>query len=239
MNLLERLVVVLVRTEGPLNLGSVARLCGNFGCSLRLVNPLTDAGLRDAIKMAHPSEELLRLAPVYPSVSAALHDVTLAVATSSKMADAIVREPLSVEAAGRLLPAVGEKLALVFGNERDGLSVEEGDACPRVIRLPTPGPTESFNLSHAVAVTLTLFAAAAAGPMLPEADRRAHQEARAQLQQHLSRELEAAGFFKGKAAARDGFQPRLRELIDKMDVSTRDLQLLSDLVTALRQHPRP
>ena len=34
------LVVVLVEPAGPLNVGSVARLCANFGvASLRLVNP--------------------------------------------------------------------------------------------------------------------------------------------------------------------------------------------------------
>lgn len=236
MNALERLVVVLVRTEGPLNLGSVARLCGNFGCSLRLVNPLTDAGLRDAIKMAHPSEELLRLAPVFSDLGAALSDVSLAIATSSKMADAIAGPPLNVNRAGLLLPAAQEKVALVFGNERDGLSVEEGAHCPRVIRLPTPGPTESFNLSHSVAVTLTLFAAAAAEKaQTPEAQFRAAGASRASLQHLLSTELERHGFFKGKTAAKTGFQPRLQELIDKMDLSERDVELMHDLIRALAQ----
>lgn len=230
MNLLERLVVVLVRSEGPLNVGSVARLCGNFGCTLRLVEPLTDVSLRDAVMMAHPSEALLANAPRFATLKEALADVALAVATSSKLADAATAPWLSVSRARVLLPQAQEKLALVFGNERTGLAVDEAALCPRVVRLPTPGPTESFNLSHSVAVTLTLFHAATENPAL---DFRASKPSRDALVQLISQQLEARGFFKAGARARDSFQPRLQELADKMDLSERDLVLLQDVLRVL------
>lgn len=229
MDFFQRLVVVLVRTEGPLNLGSVARLCGNFGCELRLVAPGTEVNQPDAMKMAHPSQELLASAPVFASLHEALADVSLAVATSSKLTEATARPWLTAESARRLVPPKGEKLALVFGNERTGLSVHEAQLCPRVVRLPTPGPTESLNLSHAVAVTLTLFAAAPDEPT----DLRAAQPSRQALKELLTERLDARGFFKGGATARERFQPRLQELLDKMDVSERDLELLRDLVLVL------
>lgn len=230
MNLLERLVVVLVRPEGPLNVGSVARLCGNFGCALRLVAPLTDLEVREAVMMAHPSETLLANAPRFSTLKAALADVALAVATSSKLADAATAPWLSVSRARLLLPNAQEKLALVFGNERTGLSVDEAALCPRVVRLPTPGPTESLNLSHSVAVMLTLFNAAAERG---ELDFRASKPARDALVKLLSEQLEARGFFKGGARARESFQPRLQELADKMDLSERDLVLLQDVLRVL------
>lgn len=232
---LTSLVVVLVRPEGPLNVGSVARLCGNFGCALRLVRPLTDVSQHDAMKMAHPSQRLLEQAPVFETLAAALADVSLAVATSSKLADATAAPWLSVERAKLLLPTTGARLALVFGNERTGLSVDEAAQCPRVVRLPTPGPTDSLNLSHAVAVALTLFAEAASDSSL---EPRAGAEARAALKQLLSEQLDARGFFKGGHRAREGFQPRLQELLDKMDLSERDLTLLRDLLLVLSA-PRP
>jgi tRNA/rRNA methyltransferase len=232
MNLLERLVVVLVRSEGPLNVGSVARLCGNFGCSLRLVNPLIDRSTRDAIKMAHPSEQLLEDAPVFTTLREALADVSLAVATSSKLYDAVDTPWLSVARARLLIPSTEEKIALVFGNERTGLSVDEGRLCPRVVRLPTPGPTESLNLSHSVAVTLTLFAAAADGTDV-NAEFRASKPSRDALVTMISRQLEARGFFKGGPKSRNSFMPRIQELADKMDLSERDLVLLQDVLLVL------
>lgn len=230
MNLLERLVVVLVRSEGPLNVGSVARLCGNFGCSLRLVEPLMDRSIPDCIKMAHPSEALLAAAPVFGTLQDALADVSLAVATSSKISEAATAPWLSVSRARLLIPQAGEKVALVFGNERTGLATEEAALCPRVVRLPTPGPTESLNLSHSVAVMLTLFSAAAEGA---GDDFRASKPSRDALVQLLSRQLDARGFFKGGARARESFQPRLQELADKMDLSERDLVLLQDVLLVL------
>ena len=230
MNLLERLVVVLVRSEGPLNVGSVARLCGNFGCALRLVAPLTPVDVRDAIKMAHPSEALLASAPVFKTLREALADVSLAVATSSKLVDAAAAPWLSVSRARLLLPSAEERVALVFGNERTGLSTDEAALCPRIVRLPTPGPTESFNLSHSVAVMLTLFSAAADGAA---DDFRASKVSRDALVAMLSQQLEARGFFKGGARARDSFQPRLQELADKMDLSERDLVLLQDVLLVI------
>lgn len=236
MNVLERLVVVLVRPEGPLNVGSVARLCGNFGCSLRLVQPLISVHQSDAMKMAHPSQVLLEQAPVFATMRDALADVSLAMATSSKLAEATAAPWLSVERASLLLPPARERLALVFGNERTGLSVDEAALCPRVVRLPTPGPTESLNLSHAVAVTLTLFAAASE---VKQDEGRAEQRARQALKALLTEQLDARGFFKGGARAREGFQPRLQELLDKMDLTERDLVLLTDLVRVLSDTRAP
>lgn len=230
MNALERVVIVLVRPEGPLNIGSVARLCGNFGCALRLVAPIADPTTRDAVKMAHPSEALLAAAPVFATVPDALADVSLAIATSAKITLAVDAPWLSVARARLLLPAPGERIAIVFGNERTGLSGEEAAHCPRVVRLPTPGGSESMNLSHAVAVTLTLFNAATEGD---DATFRASQPAREALRRDLDARLEAAGFFRGDPARRDAFAPRIQELTDKMDLSERDLVLLQDVLRVL------
>jgi len=226
---LQRFVVVLVRPEGPLNVGSVARLCGNFGCALRLVQPIADRDSSDAMKLAHPQQTFLAQAPVFSSVQDALSDVSLAIATSSKLLDAVETPVLSVARAKLMLPGPTERVALVFGNERTGLSVDEGEACQRVVRLPTPGSVDSLNLSHAVAVTLTLFASALHGAL----EFRASQTSRSELRALITKQLDARGFFKGGERARESFRPRLEELTDKMDLSERDVALLSDVLRVI------
>lgn len=226
----ERLVVVLVRTEGPLNLGSVARLCGNYGCALRLVDVAADASCREAVMMAHPSEALLEGAARFATLAEALTDVELAVGTSSKIVEARDGPPLTVERARLLLPGPGAKVALVFGNERLGLKLDEAERCHRVLRLHTPGPEPSLNLSHAVAVTLQLFALAAldAAP-----DTRAPPGDREQLLAEWLQALDAAGYFRVQAPG--DFEPRLREIVDKMDVSARDVELMGGMLRVLRR----
>lgn len=55
--------VILVEPSGPLNLGSVARLCENFGVKeLRLVAPHCDPNDQDAKRMAVKGRKLLETA---------------------------------------------------------------------------------------------------------------------------------------------------------------------------------
>ncbi len=48
----------------------------------------------------------------------------------------------------------GDRLALVFGNERDGLSPEFAGRCDGCFRIPMLGFSVSFNISVAVGFTL-------------------------------------------------------------------------------------
>jgi tRNA C32,U32 (ribose-2'-O)-methylase TrmJ len=82
---LRGLVVVLVRPDGPHNVGGVARLCGNFGASLRLVAPQCDHTQTEAMRMAHPCQAELQAAPVWPELGPALADVAFSLATSGKL----------------------------------------------------------------------------------------------------------------------------------------------------------
>jgi tRNA/rRNA methyltransferase len=238
------IVVVLVRPEGPQNVGSVARLCGNFGATLRLVSPLCDTTCRDALKMAHPREDELLHAARFNDVDAALADVALSVGTSGKISDAITAPAWSTRAARLVWPAPGEKTALVFGNERTGLAKTEAARCTRLVRLPTPGPVDSFNLASAVAVMLTLLHAAVdvagAGAVAdeeedaaPVVEHRASVTARGALRDAWSDALASAGFY--RATTREQFAPRLVELLDKMDISERDAALLRDMFVRLRR----
>jgi tRNA (cytidine32/uridine32-2'-O)-methyltransferase len=225
---LDGIVVVLVGTDGSENAGSVARLCGNFGASLRFVDVHADLACKNAWKMAHPCEALLDEAPRHATLADAVVDCGLVVATSGKIAAAMDREPLDVARAARFLPAPGERTAIVFGNERTGLSIGDAARCHRVLRLPTPGPVDSFNLASSVAVTLTLLAEAARASA---AAARATSTSFLALRGTLEEALERRGFYKGRGPA--GFRPRLDELLGKMDLSARDVALLADLVTAL------
>jgi tRNA/rRNA methyltransferase len=227
---LGELVVVVVRPEGPQNVGGIARLCGNFGATLRLVAPLCDTTCRDALKMAHPCEDALLAAPRFDDVDAALADVSLSIGTSGKIGRAMQAPPLDVARARLLLPPTAERHALVFGNERTGLAKEEAERCTRLVRLPTPGPVDSLNVCSAVAVALTLFAAAREGD---DVTARASRAARDTLRTAWSAALADAGFYRSTTA--EAFAPRLVELLDKMDLSERDTALLADMFSLLRR----
>lgn len=155
------LVVVLVEPAGPLNVGSVARLCANFGVAeLRLVAPRCDPTGEEARRMAVHGAGMLERARLFPTLAAALADCRRVVASSGRCSGeplplhdpatalAWLRQPAS-SAATALSP-----LALVFGREDHGLSNEELLQAGRLLCIDTAGSYGSLNLAQAAAIVL-------------------------------------------------------------------------------------
>ena len=77
--------VVLVASQGGLNVGSVARVMANFGFSdLRLVSPEIDHLGDDARRMAVKASMILESARIYPDLPSALADCHLALGTTRR-----------------------------------------------------------------------------------------------------------------------------------------------------------
>lgn len=83
-------------------------------------------------------------------------------------------ELVGAHAEGELAPAdlaSIPRLALVLGNERDGISEELSRACSRRVKVPMRGFSESLNVSVTAAILLAFATTNRTGD-LPEADRR-------------------------------------------------------------------
>ncbi len=153
------LAVVLVEPAGPLNVGSVARLCANFSVDeLRLVAPRCDHLGDEARLMAVHGEALLEQAQLFPTLEAALADCRRVVATSGRIEEEALPLNGPAEALSWLqaseTDASSAPAALVFGREDRGLSNAELLQAGRILRLETSEAYASMNLSHAVAVCL-------------------------------------------------------------------------------------
>ena len=151
------LAVVLVEPAGPLNIGSVARLCANFGVEdLRLVAPRCDPSGQDAQRMAVHGGQVLSRARRFLTLPEALADCQRVVASCGR----IDHGEIPLQAPEQVMPWVQQGLessaqvALVFGREDRGLSNEELLLSQRVVRLHSTEAYPSLNLSHAVAVVL-------------------------------------------------------------------------------------
>jgi tRNA/rRNA methyltransferase len=157
-----RIQLVLVEPAGPLNIGSVARLCANFGIEgLRLVAPRCDPLGAEARRMAVHGEALLEAASLFPSLEDALADCRRVVACSGRLEGAPLPLQPPADALGWLLqeqrpPSLAPQspLALVFGREDRGLSNDELLRAGRLLTLSTDPAYTSLNLSHAVALVL-------------------------------------------------------------------------------------
>lgn len=157
------LALVLVEPAGPLNVGSVARLCANFAVrDLRLVAPRCDHLGEEARRMAVHGGALLEAARVYPDLAAAIADRTRVVAANGRVDSQAVPIEGPAQAIPWLLghptgPGPARRTsagALVFGREDRGLSTDELLQAGRILQIGTDAGYPSLNLSHAVAITL-------------------------------------------------------------------------------------
>jgi len=151
-------VVVLVEPAGPLNVGSVARLCANFQIdALRLINPRCDHLGQEARLMAVHAAAMLEGATVFSSLAGALADCRRVVATSGRHdGEPLPLLPPSEALAWLVEPSEtnNSPVAVVFGREDRGLSNDEMLQAGRLLSLGTGPAYGSLNLSHAAAVVL-------------------------------------------------------------------------------------
>ena len=155
----QTLIVILVEPAGPINVGSVARLCENFKVhELRLVSPKCDYLAHESIKMAVKGVKILEKSKVYEDLNSALSDCTRIIATCGRKEHGEIplysnKDALSWSRRSERK----ETIALVFGREDRGLSNEELLKANKVISLNTSKDYPSLNLSHAVAIVLHQF----------------------------------------------------------------------------------
>ncbi len=150
------LTVVLVEPAGPLNVGSVARLCENFGVKeLRIVAPRCDIHSPEALKMAVKGKDLLIRAPKFRSLPDAIADCRVVIATCGRVEHGQIPLNSPTEISKWLTEiSYTHQIALVFGREDRGLTNSELLLAQRVLTLHSKQTCPSLNLSHAVAIVL-------------------------------------------------------------------------------------
>ena len=153
MTSLDHLTIVLVETQSAGNIGSVARAMKNLGLSrLVLVDPQT-ALTEEARHLACGADDVLDNAQRAETLPEALAPFHLSVGTSSRSVEWIPTVLLPSELAQRLTEfSSDQRVALVFGPERTGLTNEHLQHCQWLMTIPTNPEFDSMNLAHAVAI---------------------------------------------------------------------------------------
>jgi len=168
----------------------------------------------------------------------------------------MIKEVITPEEAGhdmRRRIARGEKVAVLFGRERWGLSNDEVSLADVIVTAPVNPAFASINIAQAVllvgyewykdqAETLgqqTPELPALDGPGLQTPDTRpATKEEFFGFLDHLERELDAAGFFKTEDK-KPGMLRNIRNLFARAELTEQEVRSLRGIVASLtRAHER-
>ncbi|MEN9810458.1 MAG: hypothetical protein RLZZ488_2025 [Pseudomonadota bacterium] len=149
-----KLRLVIVSPMHATNIGSIARLAGNFAVQdVTIVAPRCDVHSSEARALATVhAVGLLEGFKVVPNLRDALQGSGYAVGFSRRTGD--MRRPDLGWSDLPLLTSRHEGVDLVFGPEDTGLSQDDLTLCSAICTLPTHPAVPSLNLSQAVAVVL-------------------------------------------------------------------------------------
>jgi tRNA/rRNA methyltransferase len=155
-HIFENIHVVLVEPANPGNIGSTVRAMKNMGIhNLRLVNPVE---YRDAVeqkKMGYRSQEIIETSREFAALSDALADISLVFLATTREGKWKQDFLLPGNAADIALErAKKEKVAIVFGREDSGVTVDESQLANYFVVIPTAVSYPSLNLSQAVLLVL-------------------------------------------------------------------------------------
>jgi tRNA/rRNA methyltransferase len=234
-------VVVLVEPQLAENIGAVARAMGNFALSeLRLVKPRDGWPNPGANRTASGADRILEEAKLYDTLADAVADCTFVVAATARQHDQI-KEVVGPERAARdLFPHVeaGNKAALVFGRERNGLEVHEVGLADKILTMPVNPAFASLNLAQAVIICAYEFYKFASGNALPFATPNfSPPAAKGKFEAFFATvvtELERHEFFR-PPEKRENMIVNLRNIFLRLQPTEQDMQTLHGVVRTLAQ----
>ena len=157
---LNNIVIVLDHPDESRNIGAACRAMANNDISeLRIVGNKADYDIEHIHVLAIHAGPIFDKANFYDSITEATKDCAICAGTTrrrgKKRGKLLLPEEFA-DMADEITSAgddkAGGKVAMIFGNERTGLTDEQLDQCNLGVTIPSSDNFGSLNLSHAVQI---------------------------------------------------------------------------------------
>ncbi|RVU20606.1 RNA methyltransferase [Methylobacterium oryzihabitans] len=240
--LLPRPIVILVEPQLAENIGMTARAMANFGLSeLRLVAPKGGWPKKGVRETASGATHVLDGARIHATVGEAVADLHYLLATTARergqMKRVFAPEDAMREVAAR--GGAGERVGILFGRERVGLSNDEVSLADAIVTFPVAPDYSSLNLAQSVLLLAYEWRRAAGLAVLPfDGGMRsppAAREAVLSLFESLEGALDAAGYYPPEK--RGGMVRNMRDMFHRMQMTEQDVRSLRGALRALARRP--
>ncbi len=231
-NPLDNVSVVLVGTLQAGNIGSAARAMKNMGVRrLKLVSPRQRVNA-ECRRLAGKAMDLVENAEVFETFEEAIDDAGVVAATTSAR-DRSHRRPLVTprEAAPTLLAhARHQKIALVFGPERSGLSEEQIAKSQILVSIPASPEYPVLNLAQSV--LLVVYELGLLQNALPASRAKvAPQPQRQEMFDQIQRVLIRIGFL--SSGNPETMMNSIRKLLDQPSLTLRDVRIVRGIMSQI------
>ena len=235
-------VVILVRPQLGDNIGMAARAMLNCGLSsLRLVSPRDGWPNPKAVRAASGADVVLEKATLFDTVAAAVADLERVVATTARNRELTQRILTPRRAASEMRGWIGEgeKVGILFGPERTGLTNDDMVHADTALSIPLNPQFSSLNIAQAVLLVAYEWAVAGEGTpeerMSEHATRPATKDELINLFAHLERALDQSGFLRNKAM-RPAMVHNLRAFLQRAAMTEQEVRSFHGVIKYLAKH---
>ena len=222
--------IVLVRPEESRNVGAACRAAKTMGIEKLYLVAAEAVDWREARIISVHAADVLERAVICRSVAEAVHDCTLAAAVTRRDGKHRKYRIWTAEQLGQRLAARRPgPVALVFGNEKNGLSDAEMEPCQVAVAIPSSPRFPSLNLSHAVqVVAYEVYKHGRAARRARPRQRSVGAERVARMAEPLTHALAEVGFFSATGA--HSVQRFLTDIFTRADLVDREARRLERIL---------
>jgi tRNA/rRNA methyltransferase len=238
-NLLKQFRIVLCETSHPGNIGSVARAMKTMGFSdLYLVNP-KDFPSKHAQALACEAEDILKKATVVTSLEVALKNINHVIGFTARKRELTQPHKNVRDLSKQLInEASNNKIAIIFGNETNGLSNLELQHCQSLGFIDANSKYSSLNLAHAVQIVCHEIRMVSEFPVKNKILKQitknyVSHDLQNGFYKHLEEILDEIGFLKKIQA--DRLMMRLRLLFNRTQMEKEEVNILRGILSEIQK----
>ena len=224
--------MVLVEPLQAGNLGSAARAMKNMGLTqLKLVKPCTlENG--ECQKLAVGAFDLVENATVFEKLAEAVADDSVVIGTTSARGRS---QKTRLYTPREMAPiiwdyAASQRVAIVFGSERRGLSEQQLALCQYLVSIPSSPPFPTLNLAQAVLVLAYEISTSEPHSLSPRLQLATEAERRPMFE-HMEEVLVQIGFL---SKTNPGHLMRsIRRFLGRAEMTERDVQIVRGIMSQM------
>ena len=220
------------------NIGLCARGIKNFGFkNLLLIDPKPIFPNDKIIATSVGAKDIIKKSKIYPNLEKSLNKTDILIATSARFRNKNIKH-ISLEDLKKI--NFNKKVTFLFGSEASGLSNNEISYADYTLQIPSDSKFRSLNLSHSLVIV-----AQAVSYLLKkntynfQKSKKIQKATKKEISKMLNfclSNLENQNFFKQKAK-KPIMLENLRSIFYKMELSQKEIRILSSVFASLSKKP--
>ena len=229
---------ILHKTQLSENIGLCARGMKNFGFkNLLLIEPRPLFPNDKIIATSVGAKDIIKKTKVFSNLEKSLNKTDILIATSARFRNKNVKH-ISLEDLKKI--DLTKKITFLFGSEASGLSNNEVSYADYTLQIPSNDKFRSLNLSHSlVIVAATVSRLISKNKINFQKSQKIQRATKKEISEMLNfclSNLENKNFFKQRAK-KPIMLENLRSIFYKMELSQKEIRILSSVFAGLAKKP--